>query len=74
LEREADQSLVALFREAARSYREDLGNLSAAAGGPDFDTFEKLMRQCERSRLACVELLGEMERRGSRERRPSPLE
>src|SRR5262249_1273348 len=74
LESEADQSLVVLFREAARSYPEDLRNLSTAAGGPDFETFQRLMRQCERSRVVCIELLGEMESRGSRGRRPSPLE
>jgi hypothetical protein len=64
LETEADQTLVAMFREAARSYRQDLSDLEAAAGGPDFDGFQKLMKRCERSRVACVELLAEMERRG----------
>jgi hypothetical protein len=74
LETEADQTLVAIFREPARSYRDELSDLAAAAGGPDFDAFQSLMRQCEKSRLTCIELLGEMERRGSSARKPSFLE
>jgi hypothetical protein len=74
LETEADRSLVVMFREAARSYRRDLNNLAAAAGEPDFEAFQTLMKQCERSRLTCIELLGEMERRGSPGRKPGSLE
>jgi hypothetical protein len=70
LEREVNGLLVVMFREAARRYRQDLNHLAAAAGGPDFDEFQKLVKRCERSRLVCVELLGEMERRGLPDRRP----
>jgi hypothetical protein len=74
LETEADQTLVAIFREASRSYRQFLSNLADAAGGPDFDTFQELMRQCEKSRLECIELLSEMARRRSSDGRPGSLE
>jgi hypothetical protein len=74
LERELDQSLVASFREAARSYRQDLCDLGAAAGGPDFNAFQNLLKRCERSWLVCIELLGAMERRGLPGGRPRFLE
>jgi hypothetical protein len=74
LEAEADQTLVAIFRDALRRYRQELVNLAAVAGGPDFEAFQKLMRQCERSRLVCIEIVGEMERRASAAHRPRCLE
>jgi hypothetical protein len=66
LESEADRSLVLMFREAVRQCRRELSDLAGAAGGPDFDVFQKLMRQNEASRLVCIELLVAMDRQGAR--------
>jgi hypothetical protein len=74
LEREVNELLVVMFGEAVRRHRQDLSHLAAAAGGLDFDAFQKLMGRCERSLVACVELLGEIETRRLPHRRPRFLE
>src|SRR5215468_1440773 len=58
LEREAKRSLIVLFEDAIRIYREDVSKLSVAAGSLEFDAFQKLLAQCCKSHQTCVELLG----------------
>jgi hypothetical protein len=67
LEREATQALMVMYLEALRRCREDLSNLAnAVAAGPlESDEFLKVLRQCEKSQLICMELLCELANRES---------
>jgi hypothetical protein len=64
-EREATHALLVTYREAVGKFREDVTSLADAvtAGPLEADSFEKMLTQCEKSHLVCIELLSELKSR-----------